>query len=135
MLVLLRKITILVLLLMLSSAGLVAGDDGCSLDCEHHSVPHAEPSCCTQDMGSEATMTHDQTPASSPCTDGSLCGQSKTSHESLIHSSLLLDLFLVVPVDIPIIAYEHTVQRQADIFLQSPDSSPPIYKLYCSYLH
>ncbi len=135
MLKVLRKITALVLLVILASAGIVAGADHCSLACEHSFDAPAKLSCCMPTSVPEQRMAHGQDHDASPCADGSFCDQPQSSHESLLPSSLSLDLFLVSPIEVPVIAYEQSVQRLTDRYHSSPDVSPPIYKLYCSYLH
>ena len=135
MLLLLRKITALVLLVVFASAGIVTGDDHCSFDCEHSFDLQAKSPCCMPTMVSDEMPDHGQSHDTSPCTDGSLCDQEKSSHESLLPSSSALDLSLVSPIELPVVAYQQNVHRLPDRYQSSPDDFPPIYKLYCSYLH
>ncbi len=134
MLAALHKITALLLVMMLSAAGLASATDRCASDCPHHSSVQVKPACCAHGMSAEEGMNHHK-PVSAPCSGGSLCGHNKTSHESLLQSSVSTDQFLALPVDAPVITYKPIFQRLTEVYPPEPDTSPPIYKLHCSYLH
>ena len=134
MLAALHKIIALLLVLVLSSAGLVSADDRCGPDCKHHASVHVKPDCCAHVTSEEEGMKH-QKPVSTPCFGNSLCGETKSSHELLVHPSISIDLLPILPIDVLLISYDDNIPQLTNVYLPGPDTSPPIYKLYCSYLH
>lgn len=130
-----HKITVLILMVMLALSGVATGYDGCSAGCEHHHNLKVKSACCEAMATTAERGAHNHKPEPSPCSDGAFCAQSETNNDLLTPASSVTDLLPVVPAETLHLVHEQSSQWPVNSDFPAPEISPPIYKLYCSYLH